>query len=85
MGDLLRAVQNLNQAMAYGTAILARRTPPRRKLDAAEAGVALGTDDITHFHSRMMRRFHRERQPTDKKLLSFFPSNRVGDMLLNRH
>jgi hypothetical protein len=58
MGDLLRAVQDLNQGMAYRTAILARRTSPKRKLDETEAGAALGTDDITHFHSLMMRRFH---------------------------
>ena len=69
--------------MAYGTAILAWRTSPRRKLDAAEAGAALGTDDITHFHSLVTRRFQRETYSQDA--MSFFLSNRADDMLLNCH
>jgi hypothetical protein len=81
MGDLLRAVQDLNQGMAYRTAILARRTSPKRKLDETEAGAALGTDDITH--SLMMRRFHLP--ASCQEAMSFFFSNRAHDMLLNCH
>src|ERR1700749_748239 len=50
VGDVGRAVGDFEQMIAQRAAVLAGAARPRLKLDAAEARIAFGTDDVALFH-----------------------------------
>ena len=51
VGDFRRAVGDLKQAMAYGTAKLDRMSLARIKFDAPAAGIAFGANDVAFPHA----------------------------------
>src|SRR5215472_635832 len=52
--DFGRAIEDLDDMVAQGAMKLARMSAPRVKLDAAEAGVAFGTDHVAFSHGRRL-------------------------------